>query len=215
MSSIKYCTIFAGINGAGKSTLYSTLPIEHLGVRLNSDEIIVANNDSWQDLSAQIKAGKLLLQKQQECFDKNLSFNRETTLNGVNIINTIKTAQQKGYYVRLYYIGVDNPAIAKERVAKRVAKGGHGVSENTIDKRFVGATENLLRILPYCDEGWFYDNSGKKYFEVGVWKKNIVPHFSNPEECQWFQKIITDFENLQKNSSLNRKPTTNGTEYEH
>jgi len=33
------------------------------------------------------------------------------------------------------YIGVDTPDIAKERVRIRVLKGGHGIPEDTIERR--------------------------------------------------------------------------------
>ena len=54
----KKLTIFAGVNGAGKSTFYNLISLPNLGIRLNSDEIVKNNNDAWQDMRAQIKAGK-------------------------------------------------------------------------------------------------------------------------------------------------------------
>lgn len=132
MSSIKRYTIFAGVNGAGKSTLFAINKSEDLGVRLNTDDMVKAAGKDWQDSTAQIEAGKKLIKIQQECFDKGISLNRETTLNGSNIVNSVIKAKELGYEIHLRYVGVESPEIAKERVKKRIAMGGHGVSDDII-----------------------------------------------------------------------------------
>ena len=86
MSSIKRYTIFAGVNGAGKSTLFGVYNSEDLGVRLNTDEMVKEAGKDWKDNAAQVEAGKKLIKLQQECFDKGLSLNRETTLNGLTLL---------------------------------------------------------------------------------------------------------------------------------
>ena len=62
-----------------------------------------------------------------------MSLNRETTLTGNNIIKSIVRAKELGYIIRLRYVGVSSPEIAKERIAKRVLMGGYGISEDTVD----------------------------------------------------------------------------------
>ncbi|MBQ9104271.1 MAG: zeta toxin family protein [Clostridia bacterium] len=192
----KKLTIFAGVNGAGKSTFYNLISLPNLGIRLNSDEIVKNNNDAWQDMRAQIKAGKMLIDEQNKCFNKGLSFNRETTLAGESIINSIKKANALGYQITLYYISVKNPEIAKKRVKKRIEKGGHGVSESAIEKRFLSSHKNLIRILPYCDNAFFYDNSGKSFINLGYYiNKKITIRISK----KWLK-------NIEKELSV-KKPT--------
>ena len=189
MSSTKRYTIFAGVNGAGKSTLFVINNSEDLGVRLNTDEIVKDAGKDWKDSAAQIEAGKKLIKLQQECFDKGLSLNRETTLNGSNIVNSIITAKKLGYEIHLRYVGVESPEIAKERVKKRIAMGGHGVSDDTIDRRFSGAIENFKKIFPYCDTINMYDNSGismelvATYIGNGTLKRNNI-------KCKWCDELI-------------------------
>ena len=84
MGSSECLTVFAGINGAGKSTLFGTLSHLDFGVRLNSDEIVKELGLDWRDPKAQVQAGRLLLERQEECFKKRLSFNRESTLAGMS-----------------------------------------------------------------------------------------------------------------------------------
>ena len=194
MSNIKRYTIFAGVNGAGKSTLFAINKSEDLGIRLNTDEMVKEAGEDWKDSAAQIEAGKKLIKLQQECFDKGLSLNRETTLNGSNIVNSIITAKKLGYEIHLRYVGVESPEIAKERVKKRIAMGGHGVSDDTIDRRFSGAIENFKKIFPYCDTINMYDNSGismelvATYIGNGTLKRNNI-------KCKWCDELIKELNN--------------------
>lgn len=189
MSSIKRYTIFAGVNGAGKSTLFAINNSEDLGVRLNTDEMVKDAGKDWQDSTAQIDAGKKLIKLQQECFDKGISLNRETTLNGSNIVNSVIKAKELGYEIHLRYVGVESPEIAKERVKKRIAMGGHGVSDDTIDRRFSGAIENFKKIFPYCDTINIYDNSGVSMELVATYIGNGELKKTNIK-CKWCEELI-------------------------
>lgn len=192
-NGIPHYSLFAGVNGAGKSTLYNNMKdigdfYKELGVRLNTDEIVKANGDDWRNTGAQIKAGKELFRRQKDCFDNRLSMNRETTLTGVNIIDTIQKAKASGYEVNLYYLGVANAEIAKERVAKRVAAGGHGVSEDALERRFIYSKQNLKKVIPLCNKVIVYDNTHfcKKvmFFEKGRLKEK--------EPCLWAENLLKE-----------------------
>lgn len=159
MGSSECLTVFAGINGAGKSTLFGTLSHLDFGVRLNSDEIVKELGLDWRDPKAQMQAGRLLLERQEECFKKRLSFNRESTIAGMSAIRCMQEAKNLGYTVVMYYVGVASPEIAKERVKEREAKGGHGVSEETVERRFGRSRENLDVALPLCDIIHIFDNT--------------------------------------------------------
>lgn len=159
MNSIKKFTIFAGVNGAGKSTLFYLEKSSDLGIRLNCDEILSSLGLIWEESRAQILAGKKLLQLQRECIESGVSFNQETTLCGQSIFNAVKQAKEAGYTILLRYVGVETAEIAKERVRKRIESGGHGISDETIERRFVTSQENFLKIYPLCNDVIIYDNT--------------------------------------------------------
>ncbi len=189
MNGIKKFTIFAGINGAGKSTLYHSVKNDDLGVRLNSDEILHDAGWDWRDTAKQIEAGKRLLALQKECFEEGISLNRETTLSSNEIFRSVQRAKELGYQIYLHYVGVRMPEIAKERIAIRIQKGGHGVSEGTVDRRFKSSKENLIKLLPYCDSVKIFDNSGESLrlvacFIRGEWKRI--------SDCSWFEEIFIE-----------------------
>ena len=161
----KYFYIFAGVNGSGKSTLYKTNFLNKdikNSIRINTDEIVYSFGD-WKSNIDQIKAGKIAIQLRNKCFLEEKSFNEETTLTGKTIIKIIDKAKDLGYKIHLYYIGIGNPEIAKERVKNRIARGGHGISSNLIEKRYYESLQNLEKILSKCDLIEIYDNSVKFY----------------------------------------------------
>ena len=155
-------TIIAGINGAGKSSLFNARSVEvpKDSVRINSDELIQKEyNHQWQDTNIQIAAGKRIVKMVRKCIAERKSFNQETTLSGRNILRTIISAQEQGYYVSLYYVGLESADLAVKRVSERVARGGHGIDEEVIRSRYMQSLENLKEVLPLCDSVRIYDNS--------------------------------------------------------
>ncbi len=159
--------IFAGINGAGKTALYNVLsPSTDLGVRVSVDDIAATLGD-WRDTLVQLKAARSAMRLLAESIEKKVSINQETTLPGEAIVRYAKQARDAGYHIILYFVGIENVEMAIERVRERVAKGGHGIEEAVLRKRFDAMSGNLARLLPYCDVAYFYDNS-RKFRQVAV-----------------------------------------------
>ena len=152
-------TIFAGVNGAGKSTLYHA-EYEPLNneKRINTDEMVKALGP-WQDDNLQLLCAREAVKLIREYFTSGISFNQETTLSGNSIVNNIKKAKQLGYEIHLYYVGVDSVDIALGRIAHRVAKGGHGIPEQDVRRRYKNSFENVKKVLPLCDVVAIYDNT--------------------------------------------------------
>ena len=57
------------------------------------------------------------------------------------------------------YIGVESPEIAKERIKIRVSKGGHGIPDTDVERRYYESLKNLQRVIDICDEINVYDNT--------------------------------------------------------
>lgn len=189
MKNTKSFTIFAGVNGAGKSTLYGSEIQSELGIRLNSDEMLHAAGLDWKDPNAQYETGKRLLLLQKECLKEGKTFNQETTLCGNTILLAIKQAKELGYTIHLRYVGVNSPEIAKERVAKRITLGGHGVPNDTIERRFVTSKENFVKIYPLCDTVNIFDNSGDEMLLVASMINGKLER--TPVKCIWADELIS------------------------
>ena len=155
---MKKYIIIAGVNGAGKSTLYETLDELKEMPRINTDEIVKTLGD-WRDMSILITAGKVAVKLLNQYLTDGVTFNQETTLCGKSILRNIRKAKEMGYCIEMHYVGVDSVNIAKERVKSRVNKGGHGIPEADIEKRYIETFHNLKEILKDCDLAAFYDNT--------------------------------------------------------
>jgi predicted ABC-type ATPase len=183
---MKRYIIFAGVNGAGKSTLYQTFPKYQHMPRINTDEILKTFGD-WKITGDVMKAGKMAVQELNRCLSAEISFNQETTLCGKTIFKTIEKARNQGYYVELYYVGVDSVELAKQRIAYRVSKGGHGIPDEDVEKRYLETFQNLKIVLPMCNLASLYDNT-KEFRRIAIYKDGIPVRISH-NVPDWFQRI--------------------------
>ena len=61
-----------------------------------------------------------------------------------------------------------------QRVAERVANGGHNIPENIIRRRYVAGISNLFRLFMSEVDFWdIYDNSKKPRLEIARGGKNV------------------------------------------
>ncbi len=183
---MKNYTIFAGVNGAGKTSIYKSIYYnENIDEkRINTDEM-VSRIGHWQDNNLQIKCAREAVKLIKKYILEGISFNQETTLSGKSIISNIKLAKEKGFYITMNYIGVENVDIAKERVVIRVKKGGHGIPDKDIERRYDDSLANLSKVINICDKINIYDNSEMfklvmiiKDGEV-VWQDKKIPNWLN------------------------------------
>ena len=116
-------------------------------------------------------------------------------MTGKTILKIIDKAKDLGYKIHLYYIGIDNPEIAKERVKNRVTRGGHGISSNLIEKRYYESLKNLEKIIHQCDFIEIFDNS-KKFIRIFYYENKQI-YINNIEKVNWItEKLKSLINNL-------------------
>ena len=158
-------TIIGGVNGVGKSSFTGVLKerCTDLGIIIDVDKITAELGGNA------LAGGKAALKKINECIEKGVSFTQETTLSGRRTETTAREVVEKGYRVRLYYIGLDSAAESVSRIANRVKRGGHDIPTQDVERRFAGRWEAVSKVLPYCDEAHFFDNDNG-FVEVAEYK---------------------------------------------
>lgn len=151
---MKTYTIIGGVNGVGKSSFTGVLKerCEDLGHIVDVDKITAELG------KGALAGGKAALTKIENCIEKGLSFTQETTLSGYRTESTAKKVKDLGYYVRLFYIGLDSVDESLQRIQNRVKRGGHNIPTDDVERRFQGRWEAVAKVLPYCDIAEFYDN---------------------------------------------------------
>ena len=180
---MKLYTIIGGVNGCGKSSLTGALKAERsdLGLLIDVDKLAA-------QLGSPVEGGKAAVRKIDQCLEKGISFTQETTLSGARTERTIRRAKERGYTIRLYYIGLDTMEESLGRIANRVAKGGHDIPREDVERRFQSRFADVLRVLPYCDEARFFDNDNG-FVEVAEYRNGeLIPRVSNPP--RWLLELM-------------------------
>lgn len=149
---------------------------------------MVARVGHWKDNNIQIKCAREAVRLIREYITEGISFNQETTLSGRGVVNNLKLAKNKGFYITMNYIGVESPEIAKERVAIRVSKGGQGIPDEAIDRRYFDSLSNLIKVTGICDKINIYDNTEMFRIVMVIENENIV--WQDKKLPNWLKSVI-------------------------
>lgn len=153
--------IIAGPNGAGKTTTaYALLPdVLYVLPFVNADEI-ARGLSPFQPESVALEAGRIMLQRIDALINKQADFAFETTLSTRSYVSLIKRAKEVGYTVTLLFIYLPSSEMAIQRVAERVAAGGHHIPDDVVRRRYSRAISNFFNLyVPICDSFLMIDNS--------------------------------------------------------
>lgn len=156
--------LIAGPNGVGKTT-YAFRHIRQVSgsVRfVNLDEIARGLSPLDPD-AGRIEASRVALRQIRNWLAVQngdaQSFSLETTLAGLTHLRVLSNARARGWQVRLLYFAVRDPEICLQRIARRVAEGGHNVPEADARRRFRRSIENFPAYLRLVDHWQVFDNN--------------------------------------------------------
>ncbi|MEZ5568878.1 MAG: zeta toxin family protein [Halioglobus sp.] len=155
-------SVIAGINGAGKSSIAGARIRSAGGDYFNPDEVARSLREADRTLSqtqANAQAWTMGFEQLSRAIEEELDYTFETTLGGNSICQRLHEAIDKGREVRIFFCGLASPELHMERVAARVARGGHDIPEAKIRERWIGAIHNMLGLIPRCAAVRVFDNS--------------------------------------------------------
>ena len=178
-------TIIAGVNGTGKSSFRGVLEGQNVNLGHIVDADLIAKENNYNN----VRAGKKAVAQINYCIDNNISFTQETTLSGHRTLHTVKQARKQGYFIIMYYIGLSSQEECVERIQNRVRKGGHGIPEEDVRRRFENRFNSLKKIAPLCDKIIFYDNENG-FVKVAEIVNNRFS-FSNGYRPGWIKEVKT------------------------
>lgn len=179
---MKTYTIIAGVNGTGKSSLTGVLKnqMTDLGIIIDVDKIAAEHGGN------NILAGRLAVGRIRSCLTRGVCFTQETTLSGYLTAQTARRARELGYFIRMYYIGLDSAEDSIERIANRVRRGGHNIPSADVLRRFSSRVPALQSVLPYCDEVCFFSNDNG-FVQVGEYRNGEIICF--PTSPTWMHQL--------------------------
>ncbi len=153
--------VIGGANGSGKTTLSREyISVENLPY-LGADQIAFDLNP--QDVeSVAIEAGRLFIRQISNRLNRNESFIVESTLSGMSLRKWVRRAREANYYVKSTFVYLDSAALCIERVAARVARGGHHVPTEDIERRYLRSNRNFWEHYKNESSAWeLYNNTGE------------------------------------------------------
>jgi predicted ABC-type ATPase len=186
--------IIAGPNGSGKTSVTSKI-LKHEWVEgyvyINPDNIARDLYGDWNSPDAVMKAVRYAAERRELCLKNKENLLFETVLSAKDKLDFIARAKDLGYFIRLFFVGTDHPAINARRIAKRVLEGGHDVPISKIMSRYSKSVANCAQVAPLVHRLYVYDNSTentvpkllfrtvngtveKTYAEINTWAQEIL-----------------------------------------
>ena len=191
--------VVAGPNGAGKTSITEQL-LRHEWMGgceyVNPDYIARDEFGDWNAPDAVRQAAQRAEEIREQCVREGRCLAFETVLSMPDKIDFIERAKRAGFFVRLFFVGTDNPSINAKRVALRVMEGGHDVPISKIIARYTRSLANCSVAARIADRAYIYDNSVdnapakllfrtsegnlvKQYGEINLWAREILGRFGS------------------------------------
>lgn len=169
--AIPHLWLFAGPNGAGKSTFtQSPKWSRHIAHFLNADELtrqllIEQGFPTFKSAPLEILhrtnliAAKNVFAQVRSLLAGGEAVAVETVLSTDKYRRVVEKLRRDGGIFNLIYVGLRSHELSRQRVASRVAKGGHPVPEEKLAARWRRSVAHLPWFASRADHFFIYDNS--------------------------------------------------------
>jgi predicted ABC-type ATPase len=194
--------VLAGVNGAGKSSVAGANFRRRGKDFFNPDEVAaqIAMDSGCSLDEANARAWTEGKERLEQAIRERSSFTFETTLGGNTIPQLLQKAADKGFDVRVWFVGLASVEQHMARVRARVASGGHDIPEEKIRERWDGSRRNIIRLMQSLSELRVFDNSAEYDPETGIlpaprlllhWHSGTIVAMSKPDETpEWAKPIL-------------------------
>ena len=182
--------IIAGPNGAGKTTYVRDFLGQEMRCRefVNAD-LIAAGLSPFAPDRAAFEAGRIMLRRLQELFERRENFSFETTLTGYGYVHLLRRMRTAGYRIRLDFLWIPDLEVTRARVKQRVAKGGHDIPDDVQQRRFGKGLRLLLaHYRPLIDYWRLFDNTGRNPYLV-VEEQDGVLRVNDPSKLAVIEAV--------------------------
>lgn len=185
-------TIIGGANGSGKTTLAREYVAERAVEYLGADDIARELNPTTPEAVA-IKAARIFSQRLGDYLERQTSLVVESTLSGFSLRKWIEKARDSDYKVRVLFVFLDSPELCIQRIAARVAKGGHNVPDEDVRRRYIRSNENFWNIYKNLADDWslFHNSEGNLTQVVSADRKDIIIIDEERYE-KWLKMVKTE-----------------------
>lgn len=154
--------VLAGPNGAGKSSVAGDAFRGAGEKHFNPDEFARRLREIDPTLTAteaDSRAWAVGRDFLRDAIRNGTPYAFETTLGGQTITSMLREAAEGGICVRIFYVALSSAESHIQRVAMRVAAGGHHVNDDNVRRRYDSSRSNMADLVSVVDEVRVFDNS--------------------------------------------------------
>ena len=196
--------IVAGPNGSGKSLFSKELTVSDLEV-FDGDKHMAdlikkypetGSEALWSFINENIFEGQ-----KQKAIASRLNYAFETNFSSADPMKTAREFKRAGYEIHLVFMGLNSLEESIQRVAYRVRKGGHKVSEESIRYNFEFGYKNLYDHVTQFDSVTLFDN-GIASIEDPVIPQEILHiaknkvYLKKKDYPAWVGPVLTRYQDL-------------------
>lgn len=181
----------AGPNGSGKTTLIRTL---QAAGELNLPDLYINADDLQRsrgiDAAAAQKAAETL---RLDAIANHRSVMYETVMSHPSKIAELQAAARAGYAITILFVATDNPQVNIDRIALRVADGGHDVPKDRVRARHRRSIALAPAALAFAHHAYIYDNTawggtGPQELQAVLMGPTLQPAVERP--ARWVADLI-------------------------
>lgn len=177
MVPAKRLWLIAGSDGVGKTRYAFRHAVAVSGSFNFIDAQHIARGLSpLEPRKAEREAARIALARARDFIAHQEVFTMETTMSGHTHLSLMREAKDAGLSPTLLYFSVRDPGICLQRIARRVAEGGHDVPEPIVRRRFQRSHENLPAYCAAADLWRIYEISGVRPCLAAEGQSEIVVH---------------------------------------
>lgn len=155
--------LVAGPNGAGKSTLTRSIRRRFPNLEvIDPDAIARGLTGSYANVDQeQLAAGRRAVAMVRQCIDDQRAFLAESTISGTGstYLRYVQAARDAGFRTVFIYIALESAELSAQRVAQRVALGGHAIPADHIRRRYDRSMANIKPHIQAFESAHIYDNT--------------------------------------------------------
>lgn len=155
--------MIAGPNGSGKTSLTRWLQKNDfsLGQYVNPDDIAQELDGAYETRTRE--AQRVADHLREEYIKAKESFSFETVMSHPSKLEVLDRARTAGFFIQVFFVGIEHPQINIDRVASRVAQGGHDVPVEKIEPRWKRSMNLAAEAILRSDQAFVFDNSDTEF----------------------------------------------------
>ena len=128
-------------------------------IYINPDNIAQNVFGDWNSKDAVLKAAQKATELRYDCLERRIDFVFETVFSAEEKLTFLQKAKEAGFFIRLFYVCTDDPAIYIRRIYQRYLNGGHEVPMSKVTDRYYKSLINMSKAIKFVVRAYIYDNS--------------------------------------------------------